>query len=131
MALYLGGEKKSLSSGVPSGGASYETCTVEISSYGQDGVPIGPVAYTTVENGEVTAKFESIGTSPLTITALCGSMLILNQSSWRITEYLNGVECCYLDGGEKSYMSDELFFIRSFKITAAAGETASIVVELD
>lgn len=98
-----------------------ETCTVKITVNGSE---IGEVIYTTVENNIPVAKSQTVGAA-LTIIVLCGSSLVLNESLARVSHTLVGVEDLV---GEDNLAYISTGAIRKLRITAAAGETASIEV---
>lgn len=98
--------------GKASGGdsVSYDTCTVEITGT----VPIGSIAYTTVENDSINAKNTSAQSGVTTsIICLCGSALSMYATG--ILSYYSGVEVL------SSYSGYHIF-----KVAATSGSIVRI-----
>ena len=116
------------------GGGTVETCTVEISinpngyqaPFG-DRYGGGAVLYNTVENGNIVAKRIDGTMTNLSIECVCGSSLLINEGTSRLTHTYSGLE--ELAGTELPFFYDGP--LRSFKVTANPGETATLVIDMD
>lgn len=111
--------------GKSAGGASFETCSVDITvSAGT----INDVTYTTIEADEVVAKREKVGAASKTITCICGSFVVVNFSEVFMTNDLSGAT--ELRGSAtNAYMG--VNYVRPYLITANSGSTASIHIMMD
>lgn len=119
-----------LNSKATSGGISIKTCTVNISTTGKDygfGSEYGTIVYTAFENGKMVAKrLDGVMTS-LSINAVCGSFLLINESHNRVSHSFFGLEA--LEGPEFNPFEDGRLWC--FYITASADETATLTIEMD
>jgi hypothetical protein len=103
-------------------GSAVETCTVSITTNGA----IGDVYYTTVQDGALVAKCENA--SNATITCVCGSFLMLDETGFRLAHTFSGLEPLLSTAGYEYFAR---FDLRPFVITAKANEAASIFVTVD
>lgn len=110
------------------GNGSYETCTVNISSFGGTfGNEAGTIVYNTLENG--TLKVQRIDgiTDNLSIQAVCGSFLLVNETGSRIEHSFVGLKL--ISSEEYSFFGSDHFWC--FQVTTAANESATLTIEID
>ena len=107
------------------GGSSIGTCTVNITS--EDGHPLPNICYTTVENGNITAKNISNVLSR-TIECVCGSALVVNLTPAITGDVLSGLERLY---DEQGSLMIGMFYIRAYQVSAAEGEIATLQVYMN
>lgn len=108
---------------VPGGGV--EACTLLITSRRTD--YDYEVYYNSVENGNIVTK---VATNPTNITCVCGSMIVFNVENYTGADY-TGLEPIasqsypYPDTNYISYTD-----VRPYRITASAGEIATIYLDV-
>ena len=119
---------------LPGNGTGVQTCTVTITRSGRINEGsiyenfLGDVCYTTVENGVITAKCENVGAGK-TITCLCNSLMIIDESSGRYNHEYSGMSMIYNADGN-SWVCD-IGHLKAFLITAFPNENATLDVELE
>ena len=102
-----------------SGGTAVETCTVEITTSGSTAVFIGYAYMTIDDNGDIYVESYSVPRNGGSVTlqnVICGTMVAVNWDGG----YSEGT----LSKAEK--IMDSYGFTTVYRITAAAGETATI-----
>lgn len=111
-------------------GAEFETCTIDISKIGKDygfGHESGTIVYTTLENGKMIAKRLNGIMDNLSINVVCNSFLLIYEGARRIRHSFSGLEV--IDSLEFSpFFTSNLY---CFYVTASAGETANLIIEID
>lgn len=113
-----------------SGESEIETCTVNISTIGKSygfGSDSGTIIYTTVEDGKMVHKRLDGSMTNLSINVVCNSFFIIDESGLSCGHEYHGLEL--LAGS--SFNGFVFSRIRCFHVTASAGETASLIIEID
>jgi hypothetical protein len=105
---------KEVAAGLPEAGggggsASYDTCTLQINN--PSGCPY-QLAYTSVENGKIVAKYSNSDT-PTSIICLCGSTLCCYKPGDLVSSSITHLGA--IDGG--------FYYSEAYRIDASANET--------
>ena len=112
-----------------SGGAELETCTVNITSVGGNfGSAYGTCVYTTIENGQLKHMRVDGETNNMSISCVCGSLLIVTEGSSRCAHEFSELELLKTD--DWSFFGDR-DSICIFKITAEPNAVATLEIEID
>lgn len=101
-----------------------ETCTIEINISSEGGSETfgdnsGTIVYSAFENGEIVVKVLRGTMNNLSINAVCGSSLIVNEPGDIVYDTFNGLE--YVEWFFQNH-------IRCFHVTANANETATLTI---